>query len=88
MFTTGTTRPAKSREDPDVIINKFCEIRIPRSNAILEHYKLISECNSLVKQFIINLRNKASMCDYGQLADQLIRDIIVIGIISDNVKGI
>ena len=41
-----------------------------------------------VESYLSALRNKAKMCDFGALQDELIRDRLVCGINSDSVRKI
>lgn len=83
------TTPAESREDPDCLIRKFREICNPEPNVIMERHNFNTrqqKPGETIEAYVSTLRNQAKTCNFGQLKDELIRDRLVCGISSDNVR--
>jgi len=80
---------AESREQLATLKRKFRELCNPISNVILERHKFntrIQKEDEPFSSFLSDLKNKAGQCAYGTLTDELIRDRIVSGLRSDNIR--
>lgn len=74
------------RKEPDVILEKMEKYCIGECNETYERYvfnRRDQESNESVDAYVTALRKLAKTCNYGTLADSLIRDRIVVGI-NDN----
>lgn len=81
--------PAEDKEDPEVLKKKFCELCTPQKNIIMERHKFNSRNQKPQEKYQSNfadLKTLAQTCEYGALKDELIRDRVVCGIISDKVR--
>ena len=74
------------RKEPDVILEKMEKYCIGECNETYERYvfnRRYQESNESVDAYVTAQRKLAKTCNYGTLADSLIRDRIVVGI-NDN----
>ena len=79
----------KSRDKIDVLFNKFEEYCKPKQNITVERYRFntqVQDKGEQIDRYITDLRLIAKNCSFGELEDKLIRDRIVCGINSDDVK--
>ena len=82
----GETEDPKKYAD---VINKFTNFRMPKKNLVYERYVFnicVQKEGQNVDSYVTELRHKAQTCDYGELKDSLIRDRIVVGINSTQLK--
>ena len=73
----------------DQIIIKFDEYCSPRKNMTLIRHKFLSykqREGQTFSEFVTQLRKLSTDCEFGELRDSLIRDIIVIGIVDKRVQ--
>ena len=71
-------------------MKKFEEYCSPRKNITYERHIFNSRNqgdNESIDLYVTNLRLKARTCEFGPLTDELIRDKIMCGIKSDQVRG-
>ena len=64
-------------------MEKFDAYCTPKKNITYERYIFntrVQQANETVDQYVTELKNMATTCDYGELREGLIRDRIVIGI--------
>ena len=81
--------PAETREDLETLKRKFREICLPDTNVIMERHKFNTRVQAegeSSSSYVANLRILANTCEYKDLKDDLIRDRLVCGIRSDNVR--
>ena len=81
--------PDESRYDPDTLKHKFKDLCSLLKNVIMERHIFNSRAqrpDEPINEFVSDLRIKASTCEYGDLADELIRDRIVTGIRNDHIR--
>ena len=74
----------------EAVMKKFEEYCSPRKNITYERYIFNSRNqgdNESIDLYVTNLRLKARTCEFGPLTDELIRDKIMCGIKSDQVRG-
>ena len=84
-FVEGTDDPKKYAD----VINKFTNFCMPKKNLVYERYVFnicVQKEGQNVDSYVTELRHKAQTCDYGELKDSLIRDRIVVGINSTQLK--
>ena len=80
--------PVADRTDPDSFLQALTQHFEPQRNIIFERY-LFNSANQEdenIDQYLNRLRKLASTCAYGALCDELIRDRLVIGIKSHEVR--
>ena len=80
--------PVANRTDPDSFLQALTQHFEPQRNIIFERY-LFNSANQEeenIDQYLSRLRKLASTCVYGALCDELIRDRLVIGIKSHEVR--
>jgi transposase InsO family protein len=85
------TVAAETRENVNTLKTKFREVCNPQSSVILDRHKFnirAQKQGESVQAYVADLRNKASVCQYGQLKDELIRDRIVCGIQNEATRKI
>ena len=79
----------ESKEDPDVLIEKFREQCMPTKNIIIDRHNF-NTCNQKQSEafpsYLATIKILAKKCEFGTLNDELIRDRIVCGIYSDRVR--
>lgn len=83
--------PAETREDPECLKRKFREICNPETNVTMERHSFNTRNQNpgeTIEAYVSTLRNKAKTCNFGALTDKLIRDRLVCGIGSDNVRRV
>ena len=80
--------PVTDRTDPDSFLQALTQHFEPQRNIIFERYLFNSanHGNENIDQYLNRLRKLASTCAYGALCDELIRDRLVIGIKSHEVR--
>ena len=80
--------PVADRTDPDNSLQALTQHFEPQKNIIFERYLFNSanQENENIDQYLNRLRKLASTCTYGALCDELIRDRLVIGIKSHEVR--
>ncbi len=79
----------EDREDPDVLLQKFAELCLPRKNIIMDRHVFNTtnqKTGESIQSYVSTLKILAKKCDFGILNDELIRDRIVCGIESDSVR--
>ena len=79
------------QDDLDILLNKYDNYFEPIRNVTVERYKF----NNRVQQqgesfdvFLMGLRHHVKACDYGDLAESLIKDRVVIGIYDDTLRNV
>ena len=72
--------PVADRTDPDSFLQALTQYFEPQRNIIFERY------NENIDPYLNRLRKQASICAYGSLCDELIRDRLVIRIKSHEVR--
>ena len=81
--------PVADCTDPDSLLTALTQYFEPQRNIIFRRY-LFSSANQssddTIDQYLNRLRKLASTCAYGTLSDELIRDRLVIGIKSHEVR--
>ena len=80
----------ESADDHTVVMKKFEEYCLSRKNITYERHVFNSRAqgvNESIHLYVTDLRLKAKTCEFGVLTDELIRDRIVCGIKSDQVRG-
>ena len=85
---THANLPVADRTDPDNSLQALTQHFEPQKNIIFERYLFNSanQENENIDQYLNRLRKLASTCTYGALCDELIRDRLVIGIKSHEVR--
>ncbi|XP_055507978.1 uncharacterized protein LOC129707187 [Leucoraja erinacea] len=81
--------PAESPNDPACLLRKFTEICDLPSNRILERTRLFSrkqQPGEPVECFIADLRHLSQRCRFGELRDELTRDILVNGMLDQKLR--
>ena len=84
--------PFKSDEDKnnmDMILKEWEEYCCGKTNVIYERFcfnRANQAESDIFDQYLLRLRKLASTCEYGPMADDLIRDRIVCGISSDDIR--
>lgn len=61
---------AESREDPECIKRKFCELCSPQTNTAMERYKFNTRDqrpDETIEAYMSDLKNKAKSCKFGKL---------------------
>ena len=88
IFNTWTL--AQNEEDkPDVLFEKFEEYFKPKKNLTVLRHKFNSRIQGATEtadQFITDLKLLSLDCEYGALREEMIRDRLVVGIFSEEVK--
>ena len=77
------------RDKIDVLFNKFEEYCKPKQNVTVERYHFntrVQDKGEQIDRYITDLRLIAKNCSFGELEHELIRDRVVCGINSDDVK--
>ena len=73
----------------DVLFTKFEEYCKPKHNVTVERYRFntqVQDKAESIDRYVTGLRLIAKNCSFGNLEDELIRDKIVCGVNSDDVK--
>ena len=74
--------------DPSTIFKRFRDFVQPKSNPVFARYKFYHETqgNDSIEEFVTRLTISARDCDFGDHADEMIRDRIVFGCRSERVR--
>ena len=89
IFDTFTFGEGEDQGDLDTVLRKFEEYCNPRKNTVFERHQFWSrdqQEGETIDQWLTDLRTRASVCEFGDQKDLLIRDKIVFGIQDDRVK--
>ena len=81
--------PEEEKDKSTPLSTKFENYCIPKENVTMVRHKFntrVQGSTELIDQFITDLKNIAINCEYGAIKDDLIRDRIVLGTISERVK--
>ncbi|XP_077976145.1 uncharacterized protein LOC144432016 [Styela clava] len=81
--------PAESRDDPECLKRKFAEICLPKSNIGLTRHHFNTRAQmpgESIQSFVVDLKNKAKSCEFGDLKDELIKDRFLTGVHNDNLR--
>lgn len=71
------------------IVKKFEEKYVPTKNVTYERYKFFTrnkKVNESYDEYITELRRLSDTCEFGQLADGLIKDRLILGITDEAIK--
>ena len=67
----------------ETILRKFDEYCQPKRNVSFERHVFMSrkqKKNEMIDDYVLDLRKLARNCNYGQLTDSIIRDMIIMGV--------
>ncbi len=90
VFNTFEFASEEDKEKPAEILKKFDEYCNPKRNLTVERHIFNSRMQhpgESIDQYITDLRLKVKTCEYGTMADEMIKDRIVVGVQSDIVRG-
>ena len=90
VFNTFEFRSEEDKEKPVEILKKFDEYCNPKRNLTVERHIFNSRMQypgESIDKYITDLRLKVKTCEYGTMADEMIKDRIVVGVHSDIVRG-
>ena len=90
VFNTFEFASEEDKEKPTEILKKFDEYCNPKRNLTVERHIFNSRMQhpgESIDQYITDLRLKVKTCEYGTMADEMIKDRIVVGVQSDIVRG-
>jgi hypothetical protein len=79
----------QEQEDVKVIRERFTNHFAPKIHLTYERYlfnKMVQEPGESFDEFLTKLRNQSKKCSFGELADDLLCDKIVVGIMNDTVR--
>ena len=79
----------ESREDPEVLVNKFREQCMPTKYIIIDRHRFNTtnhKATEPISSYVASLRILANKCEFGTLTNELIRNCIVCGMHSDLVR--
>ena len=79
----------ESKEDPECLKRKFAELCNPQTNVTMERHKFntrVQERGESIQSFVVDLKNKASTCEFGDLKEEMIKDRLVCGIQNDRLR--
>ena len=82
-------RNPEEKKDFKIILKLWKEYCVGRTNLTYERYKFNTCAQGRgegMEQFYVRLRSLASSCEFDKLADDFIKDRIVVGIIDDTVR--
>ena len=89
IYNTFTFSQEEENFDYNAIVQKFENFCIPRQNITLLRYKFLTykqkEGQSFDK-FMTQLKRLSSDCEFGELKNSLIKDIVVIGVTNDSLR--
>ena len=89
MFNGFTYADESHKKDPEEILKKFKEQRAPLTNVIYERqlfHSRTQHSDESFDTFYSHLCNLVKTCEFGNLADDMVRDRIVSGIRDDNLQ--
>ena len=90
VFNTFEFGSEEDKEKPVEILKKFDEYCNPKRNLTVERHIFNSRMQypgESIDKYITDLRLKVKTCEYGTMADEMIKDRIVVGVHSDIVRG-
>lgn len=77
------------RDKIDVLLKKFTDYFNSKTHLTYERHKFFSrnqQTNETIDQYVTELKNQASNCEFGQLKDDLIKTRIICGILNNEVR--
>lgn len=83
IYNTFTYESDEDRNKVCVVIKKFDNHFLPKRNLSYERFKFFTRkqlINESIEQFVTDLKNKARSCEFGELKDNLIKDIFTCGL--------
>ncbi|XP_070382812.1 uncharacterized protein [Dermacentor albipictus] len=89
VFNTFTFAAGEKNDDYATVVKKFDEYCIAQTNEVHERYmfrRRIQAAGEPVEHFLRDLKNQARACNFGALAESMVRDQIVFGINDDTVR--
>ena len=81
--------PSESRDKLSTLYDKFQKYCDPRKNITFERHKFFTRSqkpDETIDQYVTDLKLKSRTCEFGELRDSLIKDRVVCGICSDQVR--
>ena len=90
VFNTFEFGSEEDKEKPVEILKKFDDYCNPKRNLTVERHIFNSRMQlpgESIDKYITDLRLKVKTCEYGTMADEMIKDRIVVGVHSDIVRG-
>lgn len=78
-------------KDYDILINKFDEYFDPPKRETEERFKFYTRSkknNESIEAYIADLKEKAKTCNFGDLTDSLVRDMVILDIKDKHLKKI
>lgn len=71
------------------VLDKFENHFLPKKNLAYERFKFFTRkqaTNETIEQYVTDLKNKAQSCEFGDLKNGLIKDILTCGIINEKIR--
>jgi hypothetical protein len=91
VFDTFEFASDEDKEKASEILKKFDEYDCnPKRNLTVERHifnSRMQQPGESFDQYVTDLRLKVKTCEYGTMADEMIKDRIVVGVQSDIVRG-
>lgn len=81
----------EEKEDYDVLLSKFDEYFDPPKRETEERYKFYTRSkknNETIEAYIADLKEKAKTCNFGDLSDSLIRDMVILDVKDKHLRKI
>ena len=89
VYNTFTFGENEDRTNLEHVIDKFTNYCTPKKNVVFERYQFFSRAQSsgeAIELFVTDLKKKSLTCEFGDLRESLIRDRIVCGVTSQQLK--
>jgi hypothetical protein len=90
VFNTFEFASDEDKEKTSEILKTFDEYCNPKRNLTVERHifnSRMQQPGESFDQYVTDLRLKVKTCEYGTMADEMIKDRIVVGVQSDIVRG-
>ncbi|XP_044748562.1 uncharacterized protein K02A2.6-like [Coccinella septempunctata] len=89
IYNTFTFANEEESEKLSTVINQFEAHFMPKKNLSYERFKFFTRKQlegETIEQFATDLKNKAKSCEFGDLKESLIKDILTCGLQSQNLR--
>ena len=87
VFNTFEFASDEDKEKTSEILKKFDQYCNPKRNLTVARHIFNSRITESFDQYVTDLHLKVKTCEYGTMADEMIKDRIVVGVQSDIVRG-
>nr|CAI5829935.1 unnamed protein product [Callosobruchus analis] len=89
IFNTFAFEADEERHKLKIVLEKFDKYFLPKRNISYERFKFFTRKQmptESIEQFVTDLKNKARSCEFGELKDSLIKDMLTCGLANTKLR--